>query len=160
MQCSNASEICSITYHVHRRLGGWVCKWLLSCFFSCSPDLLDLSFDEPVSVPTNKQPSQPSPSQLQHTMQVMSPQISSDISLLDPTPTSTVPKVSEPQGSLALNLLETPLTSLKVPEEYSKFPIAIGWESKVRIMYLYSWTPNTVRNTLKCFVRLSGLISK
>jgi AP-4 complex subunit epsilon-1 len=60
----------------------------------------------------------------------MTPQVSSDITLLEPTPTSTVPEISEPQGSLALNLLETPLTSLRVPEEYSQFPIVAGWESK------------------------------
>ena len=97
-------------------------------YFFCSNDLLGLTFDHPVSMATKKQSSS---SHLEHTMQVMTPQVSSDITILEPTPTSTVLEVSEPQGSLALNLLETPLTSLRVPEEYSKFPIVAGWESKV-----------------------------
>ena len=95
---------------------------------SCSADLLGLSFDDMVTVPTDKQQTQP---QLEPTMPVMAPHISSDISLLEPTPSTTVPEVSEPKGSLALNLLETPLTSLKVPDEYSQLPPVAGWTNKV-----------------------------
>ena len=104
-----------------------------------SADLLGL-FDGPVTMPTDRQPSQPPLPQLEHTTTVMAPQISSDISLLEPTSTSTVPEVSEPQGSLALSLFETPLTSLKVPTEYSQFPIAAGWESKVKYILVASVT--------------------
>ena len=63
-------------------------------------------------------------------MPVMAPQISSDISLLEPTPSTTVPEVCEPKGSLALNLPETPLTPLKVPDEYSQLPPVAGWTNK------------------------------
>ncbi|CAI8050729.1 AP-4 complex subunit epsilon-1 [Geodia barretti] len=94
---------------------------------STSADLLGLSFDDMVTVPTDKQQPQP---QLEPTMAVMAPHISSDISLLEPTPSTTVPEVSEPKGSLALNLLETPLTSLKVPDEYSQLPPVAGWTNK------------------------------
>lgn len=87
---------------------------------------MGLSLDDTTSMSTTKY--QP---QLKPTMQVMAPQISSDISLLEPTPSSTVPEVSESQGSLALNLLETPLTSMKVPQEYVQFPVVPGWENKV-----------------------------
>ena len=105
-------------------------------------DILGLSFDDSVSMATDKQTTQTA--QLEPTMQIMAPQVSSDISLLEPTPTSTVPKLSEPQGSLALNLLETPLTSLKVPEEYSPYTVVTGWENKVYTtciciyMYMYN----------------------
>ena len=116
----SASRTCIITR----------CQFFLLSFSSA--DLLGL-FDGPVAMPTDKQPSQPPLPQLEHTTTVMAPQISSDISLLEPTSTSTVPEVSEPQGSLALSLFETPLTSLKVPTEYSQFPIAAGWESKVHV---------------------------
>ena len=93
----------------------------------CSADLLGLSFDDAVAVPTEKQPPQ---SQLEPTLPTMPPTVPSDVlSLLEPA--STVPEVSVTEGSLALSLLETPLTSLRVPEEYSQLPPLPGWENKV-----------------------------
>ena len=114
-----------------------LCTCTCMCVLVCSlysADLLGLNFDTPVSMPTDKQTTTQTTihPQLQHTMQVMEPQISSDISLLEPTPTNTLLEITEPEGSLALNLLETPLTSLRVPEEYSHHPIVAGWENKVQ----------------------------
>ena len=96
--------------------------------YSNSADLLGLSFDDGVAVSTDKQ------SQLEPTMPLMAPQVSSDVSLLEPTPTSIVPEVSEPESSLALSLLEMPITSLKVPDQYSQLPPVTGWQNKVRLL--------------------------
>ena len=111
------------------RLVSFMYVHIFSCF---SADLLGLGFHDVVAAPTEKQPPPP---QLKPTMPVMAPQISSDISLLEPTPSSVVPEVSKPKGSLALNLLETPLASLRVPEEYSHLPAVDGWTNKVNQQY-------------------------
>ena len=101
-----------------------------------------------VTVPTDKQQPQP---QLEPTMPVMAPHISSDISLLEPTPSTTVPEVSEPKGSLALNLLETPLTSLKVPDEYSQLPPVAGWTNKVSCLDHDIIVMSYVSEVLRCY---------
>ena len=65
------------------------------------------------------------------TTAVMAPHLTSDISLLDPTPSSTLPEVREQQGSLALTLFENPIGSMQVPGEYAHYPVVSGWDKKV-----------------------------
>ncbi len=37
------------------------------------------------------------------------------------------------QGTLALTLFETPVSSIRVPEEYASFPVLQDYENKVRV---------------------------
>ena len=65
---------------------------------------------------------------------ILAPQVTSDMSLLEPSPASLKPQVREPQGSLALTLFENPLGSIRVPSEYTSYPVAHEWDNKVRFV--------------------------
>ena len=52
-----------------------------------------------------------------------------DLSLLDSTALQT--DASKEKGLLALTMYEKPLGSARVPSEYTEFPVAPEWESKV-----------------------------
>jgi len=61
---------------------------------------------------------------------VLAPQVTNDVSLLDPTPSSHKPALIEPQTSLALTLFENPVGSVRVPSEYASYPVIPGWDNK------------------------------
>ena len=54
--------------------------------------------------------------------------IPSDFSFLNPQPP---PPKQENPASLALSLFENPMGSLKIPTEYSRYPVVAGWDNKV-----------------------------
>ncbi|KAL5469365.1 hypothetical protein EMCRGX_G030615 [Ephydatia muelleri] len=53
--------------------------------------------------------------------------IPSDFSFLNPQPP---PPKQENPASLALSLFENPMGSLKIPTEYSRYPVVAGWDNK------------------------------
>ena len=63
---------------------------------------------------------------------VLAPLVTNDVSLLDPTPSSHMPAMIEPQTSLALTLFENPVGSVRLPSEYASYPVTPGWDNKVR----------------------------
>lgn len=64
---------------------------------------------------------------------ILSPQMSSDFSLLDPSPAGSKPQLlpTEAQPTLALTLFEKPVGSARLPQEYASFPLSPGWDNKV-----------------------------
>ena len=117
----------------------------LSCIHTCSTNLLDL-LDGPLITPPSSQPtvSGNAPTSLQNSTpispatsqsggSILSPQTTSDFSLLDPSPAGTQPQLlpTEAQPTLALTLFEKPIGSVRVPQEYASFPLSPGWENKV-----------------------------
>lgn len=100
---------------------------------TCSADLLGL-LDGPITMETAPQTlvtdsvgHAPSASGTS----LLAPQVSNDVSLLNPTPSSLQPVMSKPQESLALTLFENPVGTIRVPSEYASYPAALGWDNKV-----------------------------
>ena len=112
------------------------------CTHTHSDDLLTL-FDGPLSTPPQQPALTSNASTLIHMTPpsqpksgaTLPPQVSTDLSLLDPTPSSLQAQLAAPekQGSLALTLFENPVGSLRVPTELQSFPVSSGWEQKVRV---------------------------
>ena len=57
-----------------------------------------------------------------------------ELSTLD----SALPAPMQSQGALALTLFETPVGSVRVPQEYLQYPVAKDCENKVRVHYRVS----------------------
>lgn len=103
---------------------------------TCSADLLGL-LDGPITMETTPQTlvadsvgHAPSASGTS----LLAPQVSNDVSLLDPAPSSLQPVMSKPQESLALTLFENPVGTIRVPSEYASYPVALGWDNKVQVI--------------------------
>ena len=108
---------------------------------TCSTNLLDL-FDGPLVLSSSQPTVSGSTPSLQNSApispataggSILSPQTTSDFSLLDPLPAATKPQLlpSEAQPTLALTLFEKPIGSMRIPQEYASFPLSHGWENKV-----------------------------
>lgn len=96
---------------------------------SAADDLLGL-FDGPITTATPQPTTTDTATPPTARNNILAPQVTSDLSLLEPSPASLKPQVKEPQGSLALTLFENPLGSIRVPSEYASHPVAHEWDNK------------------------------
>ena len=101
--------------------------------FPISDDLLGL-FDGPITTATPQPTTTDTATPPTARNNILAPQVTSDLSLLEPSPASLKPQVKEPQGSLALTLFENPLGSIRVPSEYASHPVAHEWDNKVQFI--------------------------